>query len=354
MKVLFLSNMPSPYSVDFFNILGRKCDVTVYFDQEFSEERDTSWRRYSVTDFQCFIGNKEYGDKGSAWKLVKRLIMDTAYDAIVLEGYNEIRMIYANILMRIYGIRFWIRADGGLIKKDTFLKKRIKSFLIKAAYGYISSCEECGKYFLHYGAKKEQIYQCVFSSLREEDILSDVVGKDKKEQIRRELKIEEQQVIVSVGQFIYRKGYDILLNAMGSVSREVGLYLLGGVPTEEYLDIVAAQGLQRVHFIGFQPPEVVAQYYQAADIFVLPTREDIWGLVINEAMAKGLPIITTDRCEAGLELVDESNGFIVKAGDADELALRMNIMLNDCNLEEMGKNSLRKIRDYTMEPQTDF
>lgn len=56
----------------------------------------------------------------------------------------------------------------------------------------------------------------------------------------------------------------------------------------------------------------------AADIFVHPTREDIWGLVVNEAMAKGLPVITTDRCVAGLELIkNESVGRIVPVENID-------------------------------------
>ena len=62
----------------------------------------------------------------------------------------------------------------------------------------------------------------------------------------------------------------------------------------------------------------------AADAFVLPTREDIWGLVINEAMAYGLPVVTTDRCNAGLELIKNNvNGYVVHVDDKGELAKKL-------------------------------
>ena len=81
----------------------------------------------------------------------------------------------------------------------------------------------------------------------------------------------------------------------------------------------------------------------------LIVQEDIWGLVINEAMAYGLPVITTDRCVAGLELVEEGvNGSIVPVGDDAALAGKMKEILSS-DLEKMGTASLEKIRAYTIE-----
>ena len=82
---------------------------------------------------------------------------------------------------------------------------------------------------------------------------------------------------------------------------------------------------------------------------MLPTREDIWGLVVNEAMAFGLPVITTDRCVAGLELVENGvTGYIVPVEDADALAEKMNEALSG-NCEAMGAAALERVRPYTIE-----
>lgn len=79
-----------------------------------------------------------------------------------------------------------------------------------------------------------------------------------------------------------------------------------------------------------------------------PTRKDVWGLVINEAMANGLPVITTDRCVAGLELVQNSvNGFIVRVDDIAEL--REKIVMVIANCVELGNQSLDTVPAYTFE-----
>lgn len=92
------------------------------------------------------------------------------------------------------------------------------------------------------------------------------------------------------------------------------------------------------------------EYYKAADLFVLPTREDVWGLVINEAMACGLPVITTEKCGSGAELIEEGrNGYIVPVEDVDALAMSMKKILESNSLEEKGIESLRIIEKYTFQ-----
>ena len=82
----------------------------------------------------------------------------------------------------------------------------------------------------------------------------------------------------------------------------------------------------------------------------MPTREDIWGLVINEAMACGLPVITTDKCIAGLELVEnDKNGFIVPVDSPEITADRIKKCFENDNLSKFGEQSLKKIQSYTFE-----
>ena len=63
--------------------------------------------------------------------------------------------------------------------------------------------------------------------------------------------------------------------------------------------------------MSFMTKKELADWYQAADLFVMPTREDVWGLVVNEAMAYGLPVISSDMCGAASEMVKNGyNGYI--------------------------------------------
>jgi glycosyltransferase involved in cell wall biosynthesis len=138
---------------------------------------------------------------------------------------------------------------------------------------------------------------------------------------------------------------------MNDIKGSVGLYIIGGSPTIEYLDLIKKYNLRNVHFIDFQSKKALNNYYLVADIFILPTREDIWGLVINEAMAAGLPVITTNKCVAGLELIEDGkNGFIIPVDNAIELSKKITILVKSKELrEQMGKISLEIIKNFTIE-----
>ena len=103
--------------------------------------------------------------------------------------------------------------------------------------------------------------------------------------------------------------------------------------------------LINIHFVDFMPKKDLANYYKAADIFVLPTREDIWGLVVNEAMSYGLPVVTTNKCVAGSEMiVNGENGYIVPVENSDALKAAM-ISSFDISAE----NVLRTAKNYSIE-----
>jgi glycosyltransferase involved in cell wall biosynthesis len=201
----------------------------------------------------------------------------------------------------------------------------------------------------HYGANREKIYEYPFSSIQEKDIVTQRISSEEKRNLRQKLDISEEKVLISVGQFIHRKGFDVLLKSAAKLEDDIGIYIVGGKPTEEYLKLRSDLGLSNVHFVGFMKKEKLAHVYRAADLFVLPTREDIWGLVINEAMAYGLPVITTDRCVAGLELVEDGvNGYIIPVEDEKALAEKIEACFAS-DYHAMGEKSLEKVRPYTIE-----
>lgn len=155
-------------------------------------------------------------------------------------------------------------------------------------------------------------------------------------------------MLLSVGQFIPRKGFDLLLQAVNTLDKHIGVYIVGGTPTEEYLTYARENDLTNVHFVGFKTKQELESYYLAADLFVLPTREDIWGLVVGEAMSCGLGVITTTMCNAGLTLIENGkNGFLVPPEDVR--ALRMAITDAIVHSAAFGAAALETIRPYTIE-----
>lgn len=160
-----------------------------------------------------------------------------------------------------------------------------------------------------------------------------------------------KKVVLAVGQFIPRKGFDVLLHAWRRCDQKNELWIIGDEAPNEYIELKDRLGLKNVYFMGFKCKEELMECYRAADLFVHPTREDIWGLVINEAMANGLPVITTERCVGGCELIqNEINGYIVPTNDSEQLADAIMKVLEDENLrQKMSENNLKKIRNWTIE-----
>lgn len=349
MKVLWLTNIPSPYRVKFFNEFGKYCDLTVLFEKKASDERDVSWKKFHIEHFNAvYLKGKSVGVAEAFCPDVLKYLNST-YAHIIVTNFSDLTGMLAIAMLKAKRIPYIIESDGGFAGSGQGIKEKIKKWLLSSAHLYFSTAEEHDKYYLTYGAKKEQIIRYPFTSLQKADILSSPVSRDEKQALRKKLGMKEERVILSVGQFTHRKGYDILFDALHHIDRSIGCYIVGGKPTKEYLQMVQKKQLTNIHFVDFKLKDELNEYYRAADLFVLPTREDIWGLVINEAMAQGLPVITTNRCVAGLELVQESvYGQLIPTEDAVALADSIQIELDNLS-EERSIQILNKIKQYTVE-----
>lgn len=352
MKIAFITNIPSPYRVDFFNELGKYCELTVFFEKKCSDERDKSWDKNNFQRFNgVFLkGVKSDVDKALSFEICKHL-KKRSFDHIVVSNAATPTGIIAILYMKVMGISYWIEGDGAFAKSGKGVKEALKRFLMKSAKGCFSTSAEHDNYYRTYGVTDEKIYRYPFTALFARDIRQRSYDVTEKEAIRRELGISESRYIVTVGQFIHRKGFDVLLKAATELPQDVGIYIIGGTPTEEYILLKNEANLNNVHFIPFTDKENLKKWYGGAEIMVLPTREDIWGLVVNEAMAQGTPVVTTDRCIAGLELVkNRENGYIVPVGEVSPLSDKIKVILQDSQLQQsMANNCLRIIKEYTFE-----
>lgn len=350
-RILFLTNFASPYRVHFFDELGKYMDVTVLYSDRVEDikHRNADWFEKGEGGFQGVQLTKvaSVGDENLCLDVLKWL--KKKYDAIIIGGYSSPTAILAMAYLRMKKFPFYMEVDGGLVRQEGKLKYFVKKSLVSLASQWLSTGRYTTKYLVHYGAKPEKVMEYPFTSLYEKDLLKKTVSTQEKEELRQMLGMPEKHIVLAIGQFIHRKGFDVLLKAAASMKEEAGIYIVGGVPTEEYLKLRDALGLTNIHFLEFQKKDRLALIYKAADLFVLPTREDIWGLVINEALGYGLPTITTDRCVAGLELIkDGVNGYIVPVEDAEALAEKMDAVLC-ADLEKMGTAALESIRPYTLE-----
>lgn len=353
LKVLYLVNIPSPYRVSFFNELGKICELTVLFERKSSDEREANWHDYNFEHFKGIFlkGIKFKKNQVISLNFLKHL-KSKRFDQIVVGGYATPTAALFISYLRFRRVPFVLNIDGGMVKtKESPITKSIKTYFISNASAWLSTGKVASSYLEFYGAKSEGIYIYPFTTLRKEDLLVGVMEQTQKMELRNELGLQGDNIVLTIGQFIHRKGFDILIKACRSISPETSVYFIGGIPTDEYIYLKETLQLNNVYFLGFKSKDEILKYYRASDLFVLPTREDIWGLVINEAISSGLPVITTDKCVAGLELVkDGVNGYIVPVDDENQLAYRIKTLLSDENLmNQMAQNSLATAQEYTIE-----
>lgn len=349
-KILVLSSFPAPYRVDVFKGLSKYYKLDVFFAAMSDQDRDNEYfinkdifPYYVLTTHEDYIVFQKHLRNLQSYTLV------LAYDWYLPHALKvEEKCIK-------YKIPYYINCDGAFLPSPVTLKDRIKALVKKR---YISHAKKClangqyaAEYFKHYGASEENIVFHNFSSLHECDIEKTVVNEQSKALIRRELGLfESKKTVLSIGQFIPRKGFDILLDVWGQFDYSYQLVIIGGgAEQEKYKEIIRGRKYKNVHLLGYKSRNIISKYYQASDVFVLPTREDIWGLVINEAMAHGLPVISTANCIAACELIQNKiNGYVIPGDDPEALSSALTNIWQE-NLKEIGTNNINKIKTYTIE-----
>jgi len=181
MKVLWLTNIPSPYRVDFFNELGKYCDLTVIFEKKSSDERDESWKNLSFDNFTpVFLKGKAVRVDSALSFEVLKYIKKGKYDILAGLNYSSPTMILAMEKAMLLKLPYTFVSDGSFVREDSFLKGFIKRRYIKGAASILSSGEYTNNTLIHYGASKERIFNYPLTSLFENDILKASLSYDEK------------------------------------------------------------------------------------------------------------------------------------------------------------------------------
>jgi glycosyltransferase involved in cell wall biosynthesis len=202
----------------------------------------------------------------------------------------------------------------------------------------------------HYGARRERAIVFpltidVAAFARRADSL-----RSERESIRAELGFAPGTVVaLQVGRLVPVKAADILIRAVAAAT--VPLLLVGDGPEERRLRALAEAIGASVTFTGLLEDDDLIRMYVAADVFVLASRRETWGVVVNEAMAAGLPLVVSDQVGAGHDLVVAGrNGDVVPADDVEALTTALRDLATDAaRRERYGRASKEAISDWGYE-----
>jgi glycosyltransferase involved in cell wall biosynthesis len=246
---------------------------------------------------------------------------------VVLNGYNDLGRLRILRHCRRVGIPCFLWSDSNARSdRATGIKRMIKKIYLRYFISRATGVLACGslgrEYFLKYGADGERIFYfpyepdyAAINSLSESFI----------REIAERFRLADRRRIVYSGRLVAEKNVELLIGAFVAVAAgrpEWDLVILGDGPLKARLEgLVPSSLTERVIFIGFQADQnVVSAVYRNCDVLCLPSTYEPWALVINEAAAAGLAIVSSDIVGAAAELVrDGENGSIFSSGNLPAL-----------------------------------
>lgn len=350
MKVLFVFNHPAPYKVRLFNELVKnsEIDLQVIFERKSASDRPSDFYNAKEMNFKyMFLKGGAFGKENSNTKELKNYIKDNhkEYDLIIMNGYSQVSEMRAIKYMRKHNIPFILYINGGVIKKESFLKRRIKTEYISSACKYMSPCEEASEYLYHYGVKKEDVFHYPYSTIYETDILKEPLTVEEKMAIRKKYQLPESKLFVTASQFIDRKNIEQTILSFKN-HKETLLVIGNGPRKTKYLSLIEKNNIKNVIIMDFLSKDNLLEVLKSADAFITLSKEDIYGHTTNEALGCGLPVISSKKVISSLHLIkDGKNGFLVDLDNNESIQKAIdsvNSSMTKCALVTARENTIEK------------
>lgn len=331
MKVGIIVNHPTQFEGPFFRYAASsgECQLRVIYtnaesirsvhDSELS--RDIEWGIDLMSGYDYCV----MPQKGWLRWLVSE-IRDGNYDFMVLSGYNSTQYLAAAIVAKFYGVRTGLRIDAVLFNQRSKLKLGIKKLVYKILFQLYAHFFVVGSlsadYLKYFNVSAKKI--SYFTYAIDDAYFRTKSGLDISEQssVRSRYGIAEKaSVLLSVAKFNDREAPWDLLKAFCSMKNDnYQLLLVGEGPQRGDLEAYAVKHSANVVFAGYVSYPELPFIYAIADVFVHPSRNEPWGVSVAEAMACGLPVITSSNVGAGYDLIERGlNGDVYVSGDVDDL-----------------------------------
>lgn len=357
-KVIIVTNIPNQYRIPLFNEANKQfADAGIKLKVLFGSLGYS--RRQNQVDmndckFEYDVLHSPKFDLGDnektyfTYKGLVKAIKREQPDAIIVGGYSAVT------------IRLWLRSffhrtkyiiwSGAIHKKgqnDSWLRIIIRKFLIQRASGFIAYGSKAKEYFESLGAPSQKIFIAIntvdteFFSNRTKSLKSSLK------------KTDEKKHLTYVGYLTPRKNVNRLMEVVNELSKsrnDFVLDVLGDGEDRIKLEMYVKENKlsEYVKFHGFIQKENVPEFFSISNCFLFQTDFDIWGLVLNEAMAAGLPCISSTNAGATFDLIEEGvTGFKVDFSDTEYVKKKISLILdNDEKAKQIGENASRYIHQH--------
>lgn len=305
MKILIVFNHPAPYKVALFNGLSKYHDVHVIFERYREKSRNKAFYNEQNYDFTLHqISGIKLGEHNHFSFAVRRHIRQHKYDLIIMNGYSTISEMIALRYLKRHNIPYAFYINGGIVKKESKFIYNIKRYFISGANLYFSPAPKANEYLEHYGVPSTIIYNYPYSTVYQKDVLKKKLPRATKITFWKGEQINGENFTICITSFIKRKNNDAIIKAWHGIENTHALILVGEGPEVKcYKKLITKLNLTNVFLLPFAPKTKVQEYLKHADNAVYLSNYDIYGHVINEALANGLNVLTNKNMIAAHELI---------------------------------------------------
>ncbi len=339
LRLLVLVSHPIQYFVPVYRALSARQDIelTVVFhcrvgvDEAWDAgfQQSVRWDIPLLEGFRCrFLSSRRR--IGGLHLGVVRTLVQLRPDVVMIHGYNQLTNLLALGICKILGIRTLLRGDARLLRRhvcECRVLRWLRKKLIQAFDGCLSIGSPNRSFYLAHGATPRSVFHAPLCVDNDRFALIGTNRAAVREEKRRALGIGKEEVVVFFASKLTRQKRvrDLFAAFVLAVRQCHALFLLiaGSGEEENWLrEQIVASGLdQKVRLLGFVNQAELPRLYAASDICVLPSEEEEWGLVVNEAMSAGLPVVVSDGVGAAADLVEgQGTGIIYPVGDIAALA----------------------------------
>tara|TARA_A100001015_G_scaffold273830_1_gene329654 strand:+ start:5349 stop:6530 length:1182 start_codon:yes stop_codon:yes gene_type:complete len=363
-KIAIINSHPIQYFAPLYKELNtsNEIDITALYltDLNLKPSIDPGFKQKIQWDVNMldgysykFLGKYQINRPNGFWSLIVpqiwKEIRQSDYDVIWLHGYNFAAYLVAFLAAKSKGIKIFFRGESHLMLKRGFLKKTFHTIFCKIFFRYVDAFLAIGtankKYYKSLGVSDKDIFLVPYTIDNSRFRIDKDHVQNKIKELKTEIGLSQHPTIIFSSKFMERKRPHDLLEAakiLQEKNYEFNILFVGSGELETTLnELVKKNNLQNIFFKGFVNQSSLPLYYAACDIFVLPSINEPWGLVINEVMSCGLPVVVADGIGAADDLVQDGiNGFIFEPLNPHDLAKKLKLLLQNNSLrQEMSKQS---------------
>ncbi len=283
------------------------------------------------------------------------------FDALIVTGWNSLALVQAAFAARRSRLPLLVRGDSNDLRPRGALTRLVHRAFLPFFDAFLVVGKSNRRFYRRSGVPERKLFDCPHFVDNDRLARQHAEAASRRGELRAKWGVPANAVCaLFAGKLVRVKNVPELFAALRvAVTGAPRLHLLvaGEGPLGEELRAVAARDGLPVSFTGFLNQSEMPAAYAAADFLVLPSHSETWGLVVNEAMACGLPAVVSDGVGCAEDLVEPGvTGYVYRSGSAEELAARLTAMLGDDEerRQRMGERARSRIvTSYSVERAVD-